>query len=227
MQTEEQYLSILKSKNLVPFKAFSKSERLVKRSIDLIGGTFGLMLFCIAFLLLFIPYHLDKGKDDGPMLYRQKRYGNEGHIFYIWKFRTMINGAEHYFDKHLDIGKVYHENGNKLEHDPRLTKIGGFIRHYSIDELPQFINVLHGEMSLVGPRPILLFEDVEYGNRLPYLLMCKPGITGYWTTHGRSKVLFPERADLELFYIQKHSTSFDLKLIGETIFQTIQGKDAF
>ncbi|MGM9885945.1 MAG: sugar transferase, partial [Lactococcus sp.] len=98
---------------------------------------------------------------------------------------------------------------------------------HSIDELPQFVNVLKGEMSLVGPRPILLFEDKEYGDRLPYLLMCKPGITGYWTTHGRSAVVFPERADLELHYLEVHSLVFDAALIFMTIAQSIYGKDAY
>ena len=82
-------------------------------------------------------------------------------------------------------------------------------------------------MALVGPRPILLFEGKEYGERLPYLLICKPGITGYWTTHGRSKVLFPQRADLELYYLQYHSTKNDIKLLMLTITQTIHGSDAY
>ena len=86
---------------------------------------------------------------------------------------------------------------------------------------------LKGDMALVGPRPILLFEAKEYGERLSYLLMCKPGITGYWTTHGRSKVLFPQRADLELYYLQYHSTKNDIKLLVLTIVQSINGSEAY
>lgn len=161
------------------------------------------------------------------MFYKQKRYGKNGKIFYILKFRTMILNAEQYLELHPEVKAAYHANGNKLESDPRVTKIGSFIRQHSIDELPQFINVLKGDMALVGPRPILLFEAKEYGERLPYLLMCKPGITGYWTTHGRSKVLFPQRADLELYYLQYHSTKNDIKLLMLTIAQSIHGSDAY
>ena len=139
----------------------------------------------------------------------------------------MIINAEHYLELHPEIKAAYHANGNKLENDPRVTKIGSFIRQHSIDELPQFINVLKGDMALVGPRPILLFEAKEYGERLSYLLMCKPGITGYWTTHGRSKVLFPQRADLELYYLQYQSTKNDIKLLSLTIVQSINGSDVY
>ena len=138
----------------------------------------------------------------------------------------MIINAEHYLELHPEIKAAYHANGNKLENDPRVTKIGSFIRRHLMDELPQFINVLKGDMALVGPRPIFLFEAKEYGERL-YLLMCKPGITGYWTTHGRSKVLFPQRADLELYYLQYQSTKNDIKLLSLTIVQSINGSDVY
>ena len=139
----------------------------------------------------------------------------------------MIINAEHYLELHPEIKAAYHANGNKLENDPRVTKIGSFIRRHLMDELPQFINVLKGDMALVGLRPIFLFEAKEYGERLSYLLMCKPGITGYWTTHGRSKVLFPQRADLELYYLQYQSTKNDIKLLSLTIVQSINGSDVY
>ena len=166
-------------------------------------------------------------KDQGPMFYKQKRVGKNGKIFYILKFRTMIINAEQYLELHPEVKAAYHANGNKLENDPRVTKIGSFIRQYSVDELPQFINVLKGDMALVGPRPIQHFEAKEFGERLPYLLICKPGITGYWTTHGRSKAPFPQRADLELYYLQYHSTKNDIKLLMLTIAQIIHGSDAY
>ena len=172
---------------LVELKKFSHREIIIKRGIDILGGLVGSGLFLIAAALLYIPYKMSSKKDQGPMFYKQKRYGKNGKIFYILKFRTMIINAEQYLELHSEVKAAYHANGNKLESDPRVTKIGSFIRQHSIDELPQFINVLKGDMALVGPRPILLFEAKEYGKHLPYLLMCKPGITGYWTTHGRSK----------------------------------------
>ena len=212
---------------LVVLKKFSYGEIIIKRGIDILGGLVGSGLFLIAAALLYVPYKMSSKKDQGPMFYKQKRYGKNGKIFYILKFRTMILNAEQYLELHPEVKAAYHANGNKLESDPRVTKIGSFIRQHSIDELPQFINVLKGDMALVGPRPILLFEGKEYGERLPYLLICKPGITGYWTTHGRSKVLFPQRADLELYYLQYHSTKNDIKLLMLTIAQSIHGSDAY
>lgn len=211
----------------VVLKNFSYRELIIKRAIDILGGLVGSILFLIAAALLYVPYKMSSKKDQGPMFYKQKRYGKNGKIFYILKFRTMILNADQYLELHPEVKAAYHANGNKLESDPRVTKIGSLIRRHSIDELPQFINVLKGDMALVGPRPILLFEAKEYGERLPYLLMCKPGITGYWTTHGRSKVLFPQRADLELYYLQYHSTKNDIKLFMITIAQIIHGSDAY
>ncbi|MRM44732.1 sugar transferase [Lactococcus cremoris] len=212
---------------LVELKNFSYRELIIKRAIDILGGLAGSVLFLIAAALLYVPYKMSSEKDQGPMFYKQKRYGKNGKIFYILKFRTMILNAEQYLELHPEVKAAYHAKGNKLESDPRVTKIGSFIRQHSIDELPQFINVLKGDMALVGPRPILLFEAKEYGERLPYLLICKPGITGYWTTHGRSKVIFPQRADLELYYLQYHSTKNDIKLIMLTIKQILHGSDAY
>ena len=217
----------LEEDKLVELKKFSHREIIIKRGIDILGGLVGSGLFLIAAALLYVPYKMSSKKDQGPMFYKQKRYGKNGKIFYILKFRTMILNAEQYLELHPEVKAAYHANGNKLESDPRVTKIGSFIRQHSIDELPQFINVLKGDMALVGPRPILLFEAKEYGERLSYLLMCKPGITGYWTTHGRSKVLFPQRADLELYYLQYQSTKNDIKLLSLTIVQSINGSDVY
>ncbi|MCL2112632.1 MAG: sugar transferase [Streptococcaceae bacterium] len=223
----DEYSKDLLVKDLIAFRPFTYRELFFKRIIDIVGGMVGSFLFLIVAVILFMPYLLSNEKDKGPMIYRQKRYGYHGEVFYILKFRTMIMNAEEYLNTHPEINKLYHDNGNKLERDPRVTKIGAFIRNKSIDELPQFINVLKGDMSLVGPRPILLFEAEEYGEKLPYLLACKPGITGYWTTHGRSKILFPERADLELHYLKIHGTFFDIIIILMTIVQSIRGESAF
>ena len=108
----------------------------------------------------------------------------------------MIINAEHYLELHPEIKAAYHANGNKLKNDPRVTKIGSFIRRHLMDELPQFINVLKGDMALVGPRPIFLFEAKEYGERLSYLLMCNHRISGFCENHGIRKVLVTKRKDL-------------------------------
>lgn len=221
------YEEVLIIKKATPFTIFTGLELFIKRIIDIVGALVGCVLFLLAMFLLFIPFLFSSKKDKGPMLYRQERYGYQGKKFYILKFRTMIMDAEKYLEEHPEVKKEYHANGNKMECDPRVTKIGAFIRNKSIDELPQFWNVLKGDMSLVGPRPILEFEKKEYGERFPYLVACKPGITGYWTTHGRSKVLFPERADLELKYLEVHSTRFDLLTLVRTVVQTVKGGDAY
>lgn len=183
-------------------KPFTYTERVVKRMIDIIGGLVGVFLFVIAYVILCPFYWFQSKNERGPIIYTQTRYGKDGKTFEIYKFRTMIVDSQKYWDTHPDVYEEYRKNGNKLENDPRVTKIGNFIRSKSLDELPQFLNVLKGEMSLVGPRPILDFEVPEYGDRINELWIAKPGITGHWTTNGRSKVVFPQRAHLELMYNQ-------------------------
>ncbi|MBB5887990.1 sugar transferase [Lactovum miscens] len=222
-----EYDEILIKKGLVDLKKWSMTELFIKRFLDIFGGIVGTLICIIVALILIIPYITSNEKDKGPIFFKQKRRGVHGEIFYILKFRTMIVDADTYLENHPKVKQKYHENGNKLLDDPRITRLGQFIRQYSIDELPQFINVLKGDMALVGPRPILLFEAKEYAEKLPYLLMCRPGITGFWTTHGRSKVLFPERADLELQYLKYHSTTKDIKLLAITICQIFKGTDAY
>lgn len=195
--------------------------------MDILGGIIGSILFIITLIALAPFYWFAPDKDKGPILYTQTRYGHHGKKFKIYKFRTMIIDSDSYWETHPDVYAKYKANGNKLPDDPRVTKIGKFIRNKSLDELPQFINVLKGEMSLVGPRPILKFEIPEYAERIKYLWYTKPGITGHWTTHGRSKILFPERADLELMYNKYHSLSYDIKCIFITIIQIIKTEDAY
>lgn len=208
-------------------KPFSPFELIIKRSIDIIGGLIGTLCFALIFIALVPFYIFSPKKDKGPILYTQKRYGKNGKPFKIIKFRTMIVNSDQYWDSHPDVYLLYKKNGNKLANDPRVTKIGKFIRNKSLDEFPQFINVLLGQMSLVGPRPILEFEIPEYGHHIHKLWFSKPGITGHWTTHGRSKILFPERAELELMYNKHHGLIYDIKCLGLTIIQTINGEDAY
>lgn len=213
--------------NLVPCKSYTYLEVTIKRTLDIVFGMVGVFLFLSALVCLAPFYWFAPKKDKGPILYTQTRYGHHGRKFKILKFRTMIVNSQSYFTEHPDIYDQYRANGNKLENDPRVTKIGKFIRSKSLDELPQFINVVRGDMSLVGPRPILKFEIKEYGPKIKYLWFTKPGITGHWTTHGRSKILFPERADLELVYNHKHSLSYDIKCLFMTVQQIIFGSDAY
>lgn len=208
-------------------KPFTYTERIVKRTIDIIGGLVGVFLFIITYIILCPFYWFQSKEERGPIIYTQTRYGKDGKTFKIYKFRTMIVDSQKYWDTHPEVYEEYRKNGNKLENDPRVTKIGHFIRSKSLDELPQFLNVLKGEMSLVGPRPILDFEIPEYGDRINELWIAKPGITGHWTTNGRSKVVFPHRAHLELMYNQKHGLKYDIKCLLLTVYQIFNGKDAY
>lgn len=203
--------------------------RLAKRSLDLVGGVIGLIPLGIAFGILFIPYKI--GANKGPMIFNQKRIGENGELFNIYKFRSMRVKADQILQADEELHQKYIANGYKLEPntDPRITKLGRFIRKTSIDELPQFINVVKGNMSLVGPRPIVTEELEEYkkAGKVNEFLSMKPGITGVWQTAGRSNVGYPNRVFLEISYAEKQSVLFDLKVIIKTIVKVFKKEGAY
>lgn len=206
-----------------------KIYRLEKRGLDIVGGVVGLVPFIIAYGILYIPYKV--GSNKGPMIFKQSRIGENGELFKIYKFRSMRVNADEILQADEALHQKYIDNGYKLEQseDPRITKLGAFIRKMSIDELPQFINVVKGEMSLVGPRPIVTEELEEYKreNKVAEFLSMKPGITGVWQTSGRSNVGYPERVDLEVSYAKKNSVLFDLKVIAKTIVKVFKKEGAY
>lgn len=198
-----------------------------KRVMDLIGAIVGLVVFSPIFVLISIFYMW--GDNKGPVFFKQVRMGKNGEKFYIYKFRSMIVNAEEKLKENELLYKKYVANNYKLEpnEDPRITKLGQFLRKTSLDELPQFINVLKGNMSLVGPRPVVKEELKEYGHREHEFLSVKPGITGYWQVSGRSDVGYPERVDLELHYVDNASLYFDIKIIIFTVINVILRKGAY
>ena len=198
-----------------------------KRVMDLIGAIVGLIVFSPIFVLISIFYMW--GDNKGPVFFKQVRMGKNGEKFYIYKFRSMIVNAEEKLKENELLYKKYVANNYKLEpnEDPRITKLGQFLRKTSLDELPQFINVLKGNMSLVGPRPVVKEELKEYGHREREFLSVKPGITGYWQVSGRSDVGYPERVDLELHYVDNASLYFDIKIIIFTVINVILRKCAY
>ncbi|CAM3129761.1 sugar transferase [Sporolactobacillus spathodeae] len=198
-----------------------------KRALDLFGAVVGLVLSSPLFLIISLLYLF--GGNKGPIFFKQKRTGQYGEIFYIYKFRSMVVNAEEQLKSNKLLYKKYLDNSYKLEpeEDPRITKIGCFLRKTSLDELPQFINVLKGEMSLVGPRPVVSEELKEYGDQVDKFLSAKPGLTGYWQACGRSEIEYPERCNVELYYVDNKSFLFDIKLIIKTFIAVIMKKGAY
>jgi len=187
-----------------------------KRLFDIIIGLIGvIILIPLVFVLKGIFIILG---DGGDLLYFQKRVGKDGRLFKIYKFRTMVEDAD---EKLKDLLKVDQyrrewEENQKLEDDPRITKVGKFLRKTSLDELPQIINVLRGDMSLVGPRPLVEGELEAHGGANLYWKV-KPGITGWWASHGRSNLNYNERLDMEYYYIKNLSLKLDIICILKTI----------
>lgn len=203
-------------------KNWTKRELATKRIGDILLGTVGTLFFILFTLIFYVPYQL--GENKGPMLYRQKRYGLHGKFIYIYKFRSMRVNADEILKGNQKLYEKYVENGYKLpvDEDPRITKLGKFIRKTSIDEFPQFINVLRGDLAIIGPRPIVEEEIKEYAGKEALFFSMKPGISGVWTTSGRSNVNYPERADMELSYATKHSTTKDFEILYRTIVKVIE-----
>lgn len=189
---------------------------ILKRSIDIVGATIVLILLLPIFLFICTFYF--HGENKGDILFKQKRIGLNGKEFYIYKFRSMVINAEEMLKSDAVLYEKYLSNNYKLEpgEDPRITSFGCFIRRMSLDELPQFINVLKGEMSLVGPRPVLREELLEYKDRKNQFLSVKPGITGYWQINGRSNIGYPNRVDIELYYVENKCFKLDILILLKT-----------
>lgn len=186
----------------------------LKRSLDIIASICGLILLSPVLLMVSI---LIKVESKGPIFFMQKRIGLNGKEFNMYKFRSMVINAEELKEKLKDKNEM---SGPmfKIKDDPRITKIGKFIRKTSIDELPQLVNVLKGEMSLVGPRPSLPNEVREFEKWMLRRLDVKPGITCYWQVMGRNKIGFEDWMKLDIKYVEERSFWLDIKLIFKTFF---------
>lgn len=204
--------------NTKTIQGSEKIHRISKRIIDVIGAVFGIVTLVPLTAGILIAKLITH--DKGPIFFSQNRIGKDGKIFKMYKFRSMVVGADDilqdYLNSNIEAREEYKIN-KKLKKDPRVTRVGEFIRKTSIDEFPQFINVLKGEMSLVGPRPYLPREIEDIGAYYPYITALKPGITGLWQVGGRSDVSFNDRLKLDLEYYKKESTKLDIKLLGLTV----------
>lgn len=199
----------------------------IKRLMDIIFSLAGLLILSPIFLIIVLFYLF--GENRGPVFFKQVRVGRKGEYFLIYKFRSMVVNAEEKLKSDQNLYKKYLMNNYKLEphEDPRITKFGRALRSTSLDEIPQLINVLKGEMSLVGPRPVVKEEINEYGVYSDKFVSVKPGITGYWAVSGRSNVDYPERVDLELYYVDHQSLRLDIKILVHTLIQVLKRKGAY
>ncbi len=207
--------------------SIKKIERGLKRGLDILGGICGTLLLIPLTVIIWIANKLSK--DNGPIFYTQTRIGKDGKLFKMYKYRSMVVGAdeilERYLEENEEARKEYKEY-KKLRNDPRITKIGKILRKTSLDEFPQFINVLKGEMSLVGPRPYLPREKEEINGFFKYITSCKPGITGLWQTKGRSNTTFTDRLAMDMEYYHNHSLKQDIKLIYKTVRNVVKKEGA-
>lgn len=214
-QTQVQALTV------VPNNA--RGYRFWKRALDICASLVGLILlsplFAVVAVLIF-------REDRGKVFFAQERNGLDNRVFRMYKFRTMIANApalRQELDKYNELdGPAF-----KMKDDPRITKIGGFLRRTSLDELPQLVNVLKGEMSLVGPRPLPIYETAQCNDYQLQRLLVKPGITCYWQISGRSDISFDQWIEMDLRYIRQASFLTDLKILLQTVKAVVTGKGAY
>ena len=190
----------------------------IKRTIDILGGLVGVLLLIPIMAVVWIMRKVNK--EEGPLFYDQLRIGKNGKVFKLYKFRSMVIGADDALKKYLEENpkaEKEYKKYKKLRNDPRITESGRFLRKTSLDEWPQFINILKGDMTLVGPRPYLPREKEDMGIYYEYIVKTKPGLTGPWQIGGRSKVSFDDRMQIDKEYIQNESITNDVKILLKTI----------
>lgn len=216
-------LVVVKERSLIDKK---KVYMTVKRTYDLVIS--GMALIVLAPIMLFICL-LIKIDSKGPAILVQERIGENGKIFKMYKYRSMVVGADKLLDKYLkenEEARKEYKKYKKLQNDPRVTKIGKIIRKTSIDELPQLINVFVGNMSLVGPRPYLPREKEDMKNLYNDIVKSKPGITGIWQVSGRNDISFDKRLEMDYTYNSDKSTMYDIKILLKTFKKVLEKEGA-
>ncbi|MBM3210684.1 sugar transferase [Candidatus Poribacteria bacterium] len=203
-----------------------KCSNAIYRMRDLVMSIIALILLSPVILVVSLAIYITSGR---PILFCQKRPGKDGRLFFVYKFRTMCNGAENILKKDRELYRKYLENNCKLkpEDDPRIGKLGLFLRKSSMDELPQLLNVIKGDMSIVGPRPVLPEQVEQYGEDVNEFLSVRPGITGLWQVMGRSEIPYPERKYIDLAYIRNRTLLLDFKIILKTFKAVFAMKGAY
>ena len=208
-------------------KTFNKEMQFIKRLIDISAGLIGGLVILPLVLFIALCIRLDS---KGSIFYTHERIGKSGRTFKMWKFRTMVMNAEqvleNYLNKYPELRAEW-EAGQKLKDDPRLTRVGKFLRKSSLDELPQLWNVLNGDMSLIGPRPIVEEERKRYEGRYQHYEQVRPGITGMWQVSGRNDTTYEERIQLDEYYVRSWSLWLDVYILIRTVWVVISCKGAY
>lgn len=219
----------MKKSNLDTAKVTSKYVKnkpvydFVKRFADILCSAIAIILLSPFFIIISIAI---KTTSKGPVIFVHKRVGKNGKEIGIYKFRSMVMNAEALIEKFTPEQKEEFQKNFKLENDPRITKIGKILRKTSLDELPQLFNILKGDLSIVGPRPIMEVETEIYGKYKDMLLSVKPGLTGFWAANGRSDTSYKRRRAMEIYYVKNRSLLLDIKIIFKTVISVFTGKGA-
>lgn len=190
----------------------------IKRIVDIVGAIVGMLILVPLTAIVWIGNRICG--DKGPVFYSQDRIGKDGKNFKMYKYRSMVVGADEILKELLEndeVARKEYKEYKKLKHDPRVTKMGEFLRKTSLDEFPQFINVLKGEMSIVGPRAYLPREKEDMEDAYESIIRCKPGITGLWQVSGRSGVSFRNRLDMDIEYYEKYNLGLDIEILFKTV----------
>lgn len=217
--TYEKILVIKEKRNIITYKLYL----FFMRTIDIILSSIGIIVGLPIFIIVSIAIKLDS---PGKVFFVHKRIGKNGKEIGIYKFRTMVDGADNLMHTFTDVQKAEYEKNYKLDDDFRITKLGKFLRRTSIDELPQLVNVLFGDMALIGPRPVVEKELEKYCDNKDLLLSVKPGLTGYWQANGRSNTSYEERVQMDIYYVNNKSLLLDIQIIFKTIITVIKKEGA-
>lgn len=221
--TENIETTSLRTQSDVKTKISKKVYIKIKRVIDVILASVALILLSPLFAIIAIAIKIDS---KGPVFFAHKRIGKNGKIIKLYKFRSMVINAEELIKSFTPEQMREYKEKYKLTNDPRITKVGKFLRKTSLDELPQLINIINGDLSIIGPRPVVADELEKYGVNKDKFLSVTPGLTGYWAANGRSNTTYEQRMEMELYYIDNLSLKMDIKVFFKTILSVLKKEGA-
>ena len=221
--TENIETTSLRTQSDVKTKISKKVYIKIKRVIDVILASVALILLSPLFAIIAIAIKIDS---KGPVFFAHKRIGKNGKIIKLYKFRSMVINAEELIKSFTPEQMREYKENYKLTNDPRITKVGKFLRKTSLDELPQLINIINGDLSIIGPRPVVADELEKYGVNKDKFLSVTPGLTGYWAANGRSNTTYEQRMEMELYYIDNLSLKMDIKVFFKTILSVLKKEGA-